>query len=104
MKRLLRPIWLRIEPIRARFWARHEEIVSAVIERALIAQNLRRETFESIHAEFSSAERRAAERAEELALVLDAVVAEQFRLQAQIEDLRRRLDEAHASAADPGWD
>ena len=42
---------------------------------------------------------------DEITLVLDAVVAEQFRLQGEVADLRRRLDEALApvSVSAHGW-
>lgn len=90
MKRLLRPFWNLTGPIRARVEARLDAIVHAAAARALAAHDLK--------AHFQKAESQS----DEVTLVLDAVVAEQFRLQSQVEDLKRRLDEV-LDAADNGW-
>jgi hypothetical protein len=106
MKRLLRPFWNLARPLRARLALALDRVVYAAADRALTAHDPRPQLLDEFRTRFDDAERRAAaraaEQAEEITLVLDAVVAEQFRLQSQLDDLRRRLDEALTAAS--GWD
>ena len=92
MKRLLRPFWNLSRPLRSRIEAWLDAIIHAAAARALAAHDL--------NEHFETAERQS----DEITLVLDAVIAEQFRLQSLVEDLKRRLDLAATDAADDrGW-
>jgi hypothetical protein len=75
MKRLLRPLWALTRPVRARLAARLDAVVYAAVARAFERSGPAREV------------------ADEVGLVLDAVLAEQVRLREQVEALERRLDE-----------
>lgn len=78
MKRLLKSLWRMTSAVRRPISSRLERFIAACVARALEAHNPTREM------------------AEEVGLVLDAVVAEQFRLQEQIEELGRRLEEVRS--------
>jgi hypothetical protein len=67
MKRLARGLWGLTEPIRRPIRDRRARFVTGCLAQALETS--------------------------ELSLVLDALVAEQFRLQEKVDDLQRRLDE-----------
>ncbi len=78
MKRMVKAFWSLIGPIRRPIQARVESFLADALARALERQNPARVV------------------ADEVNLVLDTVIAEQFRLREQIEEIRRLLD-AHAS-------
>ena len=78
MKRILRPLWALTRPVRARLAARLDAVVYAAVARA----------FEQ------SGPARAV--ADEVGLVLDAVLAEQLRLREQVEALERKIEELTA--------
>ena len=97
MKRLLRPFWNLTRPLRARVEARLDAIVHDAAARALAAHDPPPALLAVLKGHFETAERQS----DEITLVLDAVIAEQFRLQSLVEDLTRRLD--LAAADDHGW-
>jgi hypothetical protein len=75
MKRLLKALWRATYPLRRPIMARADAFVAACVARALETHSPTREL------------------ASEVNLVLDAVVTEQFRLQAQVEELERLMRE-----------
>lgn len=81
LKRLLKPFWRLTRPLRARLAAARNPPPGRVLADHLA---------------------RAEARADEVALVLDALVAEQFRLQEQVEGLEHRLRDALAARGDGG--
>lgn len=81
MKRLLKGLWGLTRPIRARVEARVDKIVYDATTRALVDHDPTRAL------------------ADEVTLVLDAVIAEQFRLQSQVERLEELVREALAVEA-----
>lgn len=105
MKRLLKPVWNLTRPVRAKLAAKLDRLVYAAADRAVAAHDPPPALLAILKTHFEKAEQQS----DEITLVLDAVIAEQFRLQSQVEDLRRRLDEAHAAGAgagggeDAGW-
>jgi hypothetical protein len=78
MKRLAKGLWRMSWPVRRPIQGRVETFLAESLARALERQNPARVV------------------ADEVSLVLDAVIAEQFRLREQIEDLRQTLDD-HSS-------
>jgi hypothetical protein len=72
MKRLLKALWRATLPARRPLANKVEAFLAGCVARALESQK------------------------EEVSLVLDTVVAEQFRLQAQVEELQRLLLEERA--------
>jgi hypothetical protein len=123
LKWLLRPLWRLTLPVRARAAARLDEIVHNAICRVVaahdptpaITQDVARrfdavsaqfvaiaQQFAAIARQFDEVTRQSDEVArqfDEVSLGLDAVVAEQFRLQSQIEALEGRLRGALATAS-----
>jgi hypothetical protein len=81
MKRLVKILWRWTSPVRRPFQTRLEAFLAGCLARALETQNPARVV------------------ADEVGLVLDAVVAEQFRLQEQLDDLRGMLAEMSAAPA-----
>jgi hypothetical protein len=79
MKRLVKILWRLSWPVRRPFQARLEVFLSGCLARALETQNPARVV------------------ADEVNLVLDTVVAEQFRLQEQVDDLRHLLADTSAA-------
>ncbi len=108
MRRLLQPIWNLFRPLRAGLVARLDRIVYDASARAVAAHDPRpslveflKDHFAVLRAHMETSEKQS----DEISLVLDALVAEQFRLQSEVADLRRRLDEVLASEPAPaqGW-
>src|SRR4051812_28311510 len=101
MKRLLKPFWRMTFPIRARLYAKLDSIVYHAADRAVAAHDPVPAVSIDVANHFRAVERRYDEvsktygaldrKYDEVTLVLDAVMAEQFRLQSQIEVLERRL-------------
>jgi hypothetical protein len=83
MKRLLKALWRLTLPARRPFQAKAEGFVAGCVARALEAHNPTRAL------------------AAEVDVVLDAVVAEHFRLQAQVEELQRLVRERLAPREEP---
>lgn len=79
MKSILKSIWRWTFPARRPIQARIEAFVARCVARALEAHNPTKAL------------------ADEVNLVLDAVIAEHFRLQARIEELQRVIHEGAAS-------
>ena len=79
MTRLLKALWRLTWPLRAHVDAKIDKLVYAAAARALAAHDPTRPL------------------ADEVTLVLDAVIAEQFRLQSQIEELENLVREALAA-------
>jgi hypothetical protein len=79
MKRLLKALWKQTWPLRAQVDAKIDKLVYAATGRALEAHDPTQAL------------------ADDVTLVLDAVLAEQFRLQSQIEELEHLVREALAA-------
>ncbi|GAC1464109.1 MAG: hypothetical protein NVSMB9_02400 [Isosphaeraceae bacterium] len=79
MKWLLKYLWNRMHPIRAQIEAKIDLLAFEATNRALQGYE------------------KPCPMAEEITLVLDGVMAEQFRLQSQIDDLERLVREALAA-------
>ena len=83
MKSFVQALWRGIGPIRRPVQTKLEGFLAGCLARALETQNPARVV------------------ADEVSLVLDAVVAEQFRLQEQIDELQRTLAEQSARFTTP---
>jgi hypothetical protein len=81
MRRLVKVLWRLTWPVRRPFQIRLEAFLATCLARALETQNPARVVSDEVN------------------LVLDTVVAEQFRLQEQIDELRRMLAEPSAAPA-----
>src|SRR5262245_46549602 len=107
MKRLLRPVLNLSRPLRVRMRTKVDQILDVAAARAAVAHDPVPAILEEMGRHFQALTphfEKADERADEIALVLDAVIAELFRLQSQVEELERRLGEAPAGAVhDDGW-
>jgi hypothetical protein len=119
LKWMLRPLWHRTLPIRALAAARLDQIVHNAICRVVaahdptpaITQDVARR-FDAVSAQFDAIARQfaaitrqfdeVARQFDEVSLGLDAVVAEQFRLQSQVEALEARLRDTPAPASPAG--
>ena len=82
MKRSLRALWRLTRPVRRPIQSKLEAFLAGCVARALQSDNPTRAL------------------ADEVNLVLDAVVAEQFRLQARVEELQRIVAGGYAQAQD----
>jgi hypothetical protein len=78
MKRLFKALWRLTLPVRRPFQAKAEGFVAGCVARALEAHDPTRALAADVN------------------LVLDAVLAEHFRLQAQVEELQRLVHEGLA--------
>jgi hypothetical protein len=80
MKRLLKALWTATWPLRRPFQRRFEACLTRSLSRALESRDPARAV------------------TDEVTLVLDAVIAEQFRLQERVEEIHRILAEASFSS------
>jgi hypothetical protein len=84
MKRLLKVLWESTWPLRRPFQRRAEAFLTRCLSQAMEKKDPARA------------------RADEVTLVLDAVLTEQFRLQEQIEEIHRLLADAAAGSDQKG--
>lgn len=101
LKRLLKPLWARTLPLRVRLVARLDQVIHDATCRAIAAHDPTPAITADIARRFDGLAARHAEvleQFEEVTLALDALIAEQFRLQSQVDSLERHIQDAPALA------